>query len=75
MCNQLSGQENYEKVNKSIWGYFVLQVVKVHQRSVDTYLEDIILGSIDKTADEQARGEIMDQAEKINDVAYEIEER
>lgn len=53
----------------------MLQVVKVHQRSVDTYLEDIILGSIDKTADEQARGEIMDQAEKINDVAYEIEER
>lgn len=63
------------KWTKSIWGYFVLQVVKVHQRSVDTYLEDIILGSIDKTADEQARGEIMDQAEKINDVAYEIEER
>jgi hypothetical protein len=53
----------------------MLQVVKVHQRSVDTYLEDIILGSIDKTADEQARGEIMEQAEKINDLAYEIEDR
>lgn len=42
---------------------------------MDTYLEDIILGSIDKTADEQARAEIMNQAEKINDLAYEIEDR
>ena len=30
-----------------------LQVVKVHQSTVDTYLEDIIMGAIDKTAEEQ----------------------
>lgn len=30
-----------------------VQVVKVHQSTVDTYLEDIIMGSIDKTAEEQ----------------------
>ena len=29
------------------------QVVKVHQSTVDTYLEDIIMGAIDKTAEEQ----------------------
>lgn len=32
-------------------------------------------GFIDKIVDEQVRGEIMDQVEKINDVVYEIEER
>lgn len=30
-----------------------VQVVKVHQSTVDTYLEDIIMGAIDKTAEEQ----------------------
>ena len=30
-----------------------LQVVKVHQSTVDTYLEDIIMGAIDRTAEEQ----------------------
>lgn len=49
------------------------QVVKVHQSTVDTYLEDIIMGAIDKTAEEQARKEIQDQAEKINQIAYDME--
>lgn len=69
-----SGRRQVEERRRREEDEVFKQVVKVHQRSVDTYLEDIILGSIDKTADEQARGEIMDQAEKINDVAYEIEE-
>ena len=30
-----------------------VQVVRVHQSTVDTYLEDIIMGAIDKTAEEQ----------------------
>ena len=32
---------------------FYIQVVQVHQNTVDTYLEDIILGAIDNTAHEQ----------------------
>ena len=50
-------------------------MVSVHQDTVDTYLEDIILASVDKTADEQARTEIQDQAQMINDIAYELEEK
>ncbi|XP_041373414.1 cilia- and flagella-associated protein 91-like [Gigantopelta aegis] len=50
------------------------QVVKVHQTSVDTYLESVILGSLDDTADVQARREIEEMADKINDVAYDVEE-
>ena len=53
----------------------ILQVVKVHQNSVDTYLETIILDSVDNTADAQARMEISDMAERINDVAYDMEDK
>ena len=53
----------------------LLQVVKVHQNTVDGYLEDIIMNSVDITADEQAREEIKQLAEKINDVAYEMEDK
>ena len=54
---------------------FASQVVKVHQMSVDTYLEDVILNSVDKTADTQARQEIQEMAQKVNDVAYDMENR
>lgn len=47
----------------------------MHQASVDTYLENIILSSVDVTAETQARREVQDLAEKINNVAYEIENR
>ncbi|XP_013385345.1 cilia- and flagella-associated protein 91 [Lingula anatina] len=49
------------------------QVVKTHQCTVDTYLENVILSSIDATADHQARQEIRQMADQINDIAYEIE--
>lgn len=51
------------------------QVVKVHQGTVDSYLENIILKSIDNTATEQCRMEIQEKAELINDVAYEMEDK
>ncbi len=51
------------------------QLIKVHQNTVDTYLEDVIMNSVDLTADEQARLEIKEQADKINDIAYEIEDK
>lgn len=51
------------------------QEVKTHQATVDTYLESIIAASIDDTADKQAKAEIEAQAEAINTLAYEVEER
>ncbi|XP_067896046.1 cilia- and flagella-associated protein 91 isoform X1 [Heterodontus francisci] len=50
------------------------QVVKVHQTTVDSYLEDILLKSMQDTAEDQARQEICKMADEINDVAYEIEQ-
>ncbi|XP_019855688.1 PREDICTED: protein MAATS1-like, partial [Amphimedon queenslandica] len=49
------------------------QIIRVHQGSVDTYLEDIILQSIERTADIQAREEIQKRADDINKVAAEFE--
>lgn len=53
----------------------VSQVVKVHQSTVTSYLEDIILNTEENTAEEQARAEIEKMAEEINDIAYEMESR
>uniref|UniRef100_A0A8C2BY39 Cilia- and flagella-associated protein 91 n=1 Tax=Cyprinus carpio TaxID=7962 RepID=A0A8C2BY39_CYPCA len=50
------------------------QVVKVHQDTVDMYLEDVILGSINQTADAQAREEIHCKAEELNNITYSMEE-
>ncbi|XP_004633388.1 cilia- and flagella-associated protein 91 [Octodon degus] len=51
------------------------EVIKAHQSTVTSYLEDIILNTEEKTAEEQARAEIEKMAEEINDIAYEMESR
>uniref|UniRef100_A0A452R1J7 Cilia- and flagella-associated protein 91 n=1 Tax=Ursus americanus TaxID=9643 RepID=A0A452R1J7_URSAM len=51
------------------------EVIKVHQSTVTSYLEDIILNTEENTAEEQARAEIEKMAEEINDIAYEMENR
>ncbi|KAJ8311832.1 hypothetical protein KUTeg_010617 [Tegillarca granosa] len=69
-----SGRRQVEERRRREEDEVFKQVIKVHQRSVDTYLQDIIMNSVDHTADLQARAEIMETAEKINDVAYEVED-
>lgn len=49
--------------------------MKVHQSTIDSYLEDIILSSMESTAEEQAREEVQRMAVEINDIAYEMESR
>ncbi|NWI89823.1 CFA91 protein, partial [Pitta sordida] len=44
-------------------------------QTIDTYLEDIILSSMERTAEEQAREEVQRRAVEINDIAYEMESR
>ena len=53
----------------------MFQVVKVHQTTVDAYLEDIVSSAIDRTANAQAREEVQRMAAVINDAAYEAEQR
>lgn len=68
-----SGRRQLEERRRREEDEIFKQVVKVHQSTVNTYLEDIIMGAIDKTAEEQARKEIQEQAEKINQIAYDME--
>lgn len=51
------------------------KVTKVHQTSVNTYLEDVILKTMNNVADEQSRKEIRKMADKINNVSHEIERK
>jgi len=70
-----SGRRQVEERRRREEDEIFKQMVKVHQTTVDTYLEDIILAATDKTADDQARDEIKQVAAKINDIAYELEEQ
>lgn len=51
------------------------QVVQIHQETVELYLEDVILGTVEQTADQQAREEIRKRAKEINDIVYAMDER
>lgn len=49
------------------------QSMRVHQETVDTYLEDIILDSVDACSDAKARAAVRDYASKINRVVDDVE--
>uniref|UniRef100_A0A670JQE4 Cilia- and flagella-associated protein 91 n=1 Tax=Podarcis muralis TaxID=64176 RepID=A0A670JQE4_PODMU len=70
-----SGRRQVEERRRREEDEIFRQVVKVHQSTVDSYLEDVILDSMETTADEQAREEIQRVAVEINDIAYEMETR
>lgn len=68
-----SGRRQVEERQRQEEDEIFRQVVKVHQSTVDSYLEDIILSSMENTAEEQAREEVQRMAVEINDIAYELE--
>lgn len=47
----------------------------MHQQSVDMYLEDIILETLDKMSHEKAREEIHEKLKELNEIAYAMEKR
>lgn len=49
------------------------QMMRVHQGTVDTYLQDVIMKSMDRTADHMAREDIADRAKVINKLAHKFE--
>jgi len=51
------------------------QMLKTQQECVDTYLEDCILETQERVADEEARIEVQEKANLINELAYEMEEK
>ncbi|KAK2839907.1 hypothetical protein Q5P01_013647 [Channa striata] len=69
-----SGRRQVEEWRRKEEDEIFRQVVEVHQETVDLYLEDIILGTLEHTADQQAREEIHHIAKEVNDIAYAMEE-
>ncbi|XP_060786404.1 cilia- and flagella-associated protein 91-like isoform X2 [Neoarius graeffei] len=69
-----SGRRQVEERRRREEDEIFRQVMKVHQATVDLYLEDVILDSIDQTAEAQAREEIHHMAEELNNITYTMEE-
>ncbi|CAJ1079554.1 cilia- and flagella-associated protein 91 [Xyrichtys novacula] len=69
-----SGRRQVEERRRREEDEIFRQVVEVHQETLDLYLEDIILQTLEQTADQQARGEIHRKAKEVNDIAYAMEE-
>ncbi|PKU32921.1 protein maats1 [Limosa lapponica baueri] len=70
-----SGRRQVEERRRKEEDEIFKQVVKMQQSTIDSYLEDVILSSVENTAEEQAREEIQRMAVEINDIAYEMESR
>ncbi|XP_018430553.1 PREDICTED: protein MAATS1-like, partial [Nanorana parkeri] len=68
-----SGRRQVEERRRREEDPRVRQVVNIHQSTVDSYLEDVILSATESTAEEQAREEIQRRAQEINDIAYQME--
>ncbi|XP_056321628.1 cilia- and flagella-associated protein 91 [Danio aesculapii] len=69
-----SGRRQIEERRRREEDEIFKQVVRVHQDTVDMYLEDVILTSINQTADAQAREELHRKAEELNNITYAMEE-
>ncbi|KAI9353251.1 solute carrier, TRAMD3 or PAT1-domain-containing protein [Zopfochytrium polystomum] len=50
-------------------------IMKVHQETVDSYLEDVVAGSVEQTASAQAREQVRRQVEVVNQLVEEMERR
>ncbi|XP_068022045.1 cilia- and flagella-associated protein 91 isoform X2 [Melanerpes formicivorus] len=70
-----SGRRQVEERRRQEEDEIFRQVVEVHQRTIDSYLEDIILSGIERAAEERAREEVRRRAAEINDIAYEMQRR
>ncbi|XP_051259441.1 cilia- and flagella-associated protein 91 [Dicentrarchus labrax] len=69
-----SGRRQVEEHRRREEDEIFRQVVQVQQETVDLYLEDIILGTLEQTSNQQAREEIRRRAKEVNDIAYAMEE-
>ncbi|XP_062265145.1 cilia- and flagella-associated protein 91 [Platichthys flesus] len=69
-----SGRRQLEEFRRREEDEIFRQVVQIHQETVDFYLESVILGTVERTANDQAREEIRRRAKEINDIVYAAEQ-
>ncbi|XP_067928775.1 cilia- and flagella-associated protein 91-like [Watersipora subatra] len=70
-----SGRRQVEERRRREEDEMFKQLVKVHQTTVESYLESIVTGAIENTASQQAKEEIEVIADQVNDLAYELEDK
>uniref|UniRef100_A0A674NSD6 Cilia- and flagella-associated protein 91 n=1 Tax=Takifugu rubripes TaxID=31033 RepID=A0A674NSD6_TAKRU len=70
-----SGRRQVEERRRREEDQIFRQVVQVHQETVDLYLEDIILDTLENTTDQRAREDIHRRAQEVNHLAFAMEER
>jgi len=68
-----SGQRQKEIIRRKEDDEVFRQVMKIHQQTVDTYLEDILLDSIEFSAGVQARNEVRRYADRVSLFVEEID--
>ncbi|RVE57863.1 hypothetical protein OJAV_G00203600 [Oryzias javanicus] len=68
-----SGRRQEEERRRREEDEIFTQVVQVHQQSVDMYLEDIILETLEKMSHEKAREEIYEKLKELNEISYAME--
>ncbi|XP_026867669.2 cilia- and flagella-associated protein 91 isoform X1 [Electrophorus electricus] len=69
-----SGRRQVEERRRREEDEIFKQVVKVHQATVDLYLEDVIIRTIEHTAEDQAREEIHHMAQELDAIAHAMEQ-
>ncbi|TWW80963.1 Nuclear receptor subfamily 1 group I member 2 [Takifugu flavidus] len=69
-----SGRRQVEERRRREEDQIFRQVVQVHQETVDLYLEDIILDTLENTTDQRAREDIHRRAQEVNRLAFTMEE-
>uniref|UniRef100_H3D8U5 Cilia- and flagella-associated protein 91 n=1 Tax=Tetraodon nigroviridis TaxID=99883 RepID=H3D8U5_TETNG len=69
-----SGRRQVEERRRREEDEIFRQVVQVHQETVDLYLEDIILETLEHTVDQQAREDIHRRAQEVNNIAFTMED-
>ncbi|CAG05860.1 unnamed protein product [Tetraodon nigroviridis] len=70
-----SGRRQVEERRRREEDEIFRQVVQVHQETVDLYLEDIILETLEHTVDQQAREDIHRRAQEVNNITFTMEDR
>eukprot|EP00741_Cyanophora_paradoxa_P003327 tig00000692_g3233.t1 len=70
-----AGRRQEEELRRAREDEQFRQIVAVHQGTVDSYLEEIVAGVIDRSAEEQAAHEARVKAERINTIVDLLEER
>ncbi|XP_076858726.1 cilia- and flagella-associated protein 91 [Brachyhypopomus gauderio] len=69
-----SGRRQVEERRRREQDEIFKQVVRVHQATVDLYLENVIMDTIEHTAEDQAREDIHRMAQELDAIAYAMEQ-